>query len=88
MVPASWRAGNGKGALGVVVMVAAVMMGAVAVLHVDDVTVLGQSIDQGGRQLPVVQERPPFGEAQVGSDERCFLLVPVVCPTCAASTST
>ncbi len=50
---------------------------ALAVLHVDGVSGLGQPIEQGGRQVLVVQKRSPIGEAQVRSDERRLLLVPL-----------
>ena len=53
---------------------------ALAVFHVDDVTVGGQPIDQGGRQLGILQKRTPLAEAQVGRDDRRL-------PSCAACAS-
>src|SRR5258706_8905773 len=44
--------------------------------HVDDMTVLGQTIDQGGGQMIVYEERVPLAEAQIGSDESRLFLVP------------
>ena len=44
-----------------------------ALLHVDDVAVFRQPVDQGGGQVIVLEERPPFAEAQVRGDEGRFL---------------
>src|SRR5207244_6305657 len=64
-----------------------------ALFHVDDVAVLGEAVDQGCRQVIVLQKRTPFAKSQGGSDQRGFLW----CrrckrvknkPTCSGSTST
>ena len=39
-----------------------------ALLHVDDVAVLGEPVNKGGRQVSVLQKGTPFAEAQIGSD--------------------
>ena len=39
-----------------------------ALLHVDDVTVIGEPVDKGGCQVSVLQKGTPLGEAQIGSD--------------------
>ena len=41
-----------------------------ALLHVEDVAVLGEPVNEGGRQVSVLQKRAPLGEAQIGSDQR------------------
>ena len=46
-----------------------------AFLHLEDVAVLGQPIDQGGGQVIVFEEGAPLAKAQVGSDQCGFLLV-------------
>ena len=40
-----------------------------ALLHVDDVAVLGEPVNESGRQVSVLQKRAPLGEAQIGSDQ-------------------
>ena len=49
-----------------------------AAFHVDDVAVLGEPIDEGGRQMIVFEKGPPFGKAQVGGDEGGLFLVPLM----------
>ena len=39
-----------------------------ALLHVDDVAVLGEPVDKGGCQVRVLQKGTPLAEAQIGSD--------------------
>ena len=39
-----------------------------ALLHVDDVAVLGESVNEGGCQVSVLQKGTPLAEAQIGSD--------------------
>jgi hypothetical protein len=39
-----------------------------ALLHVDDVAVLGEPVDKGGCQVSVLQKGTPLAEAQIGSD--------------------
>src|SRR5687768_15868033 len=49
-----------------------------ALFHIDDVAVLGEPVDQGGRQMVILEERTPFTEAKVGGDERGLFLVALV----------
>jgi hypothetical protein len=42
----------------------------------EDVGVLGESIEQGGRQLVVAEDAVPLTEGEVGSDDRGGALVP------------
>ena len=39
-----------------------------ALLHIDDVAVLGEPVDKGGCQVSVLQKETPLAEAQIGSD--------------------
>ena len=41
-----------------------------AVLHIDNVTVFGESIHKSGRQVIVLQELSPFRKAQVGTSAK------------------
>ena len=49
-----------------------------AIFDIDRMTVLRQPIDQGTRQVRVVQKRSPFGEITIGSYQRRLLLMPLV----------
>jgi len=39
-----------------------------ALLHVDHVAVLGKAVNEGGRQVSVLQKGTPLAQAQIGSD--------------------
>ena len=40
-----------------------------ALLHVDDMAVLGEPVNKGGCQVSVLQKGTPLAEAQVGSEQ-------------------
>jgi len=41
-----------------------------ALLHVDDVAILGKPVNEGSCQVSVLQKGTPLAEAQIGSDQR------------------
>ena len=47
-------------------------------LHVNDVAVLGEPVNESGRQVSVLQKGTPVGEAQIGSDQRRLFAMPFV----------
>ena len=49
-----------------------------ALLHVDDVTVLGEPVNEGGCQVSVLEKGTPLAEAQIGSDQRRFFTMAFV----------
>ena len=49
-----------------------------ALLHVDDVAVLGKPVNEGGCQVSVLQKGTPVAEAQIGSDQRRFFTMAFV----------
>src|SRR6266540_3853616 len=51
---------------------------ALAVFHVEDVAGLGEAVDEGGGEVVVLEEGPPFAEAQIGGDEGGLFLVPLL----------
>ena len=66
-VGAGWCCGDGASA-GCLIVVAAFKMPAV-VTGLDDVTVMGQAVEQRGRHLGIAEHARPFAECQIGGDD-------------------
>ena len=49
-----------------------------ALLHVDDMAVLGEPVNESRCQVSVLQKAAPVGEAQIGSDQRRLFAMPFV----------